>query len=117
VGQLEGAGEQVGAGAVGQDRDDECRAQDGRPADGLPPAASRREKVDHGGQQQRLTDLGDRRRGSEHHPDEGNATPARARPPEQDGEPGHDHRLEPDVRHERLLDLYLVCVEQDWRDG
>ena len=38
-------------------------------------------------------------------------------PPEQHRKPGHDQRLEPHVRHDHLLHLELVGVQQHRRDG
>ena len=117
AGREEVPGDQVVDGAVGKDRQDEGRAQGGRPAQGPPPAAAEREHVDHRGQQQRLAHLGEDDRGAQHQATGQDRPPARGRPPQQDGQAGHDQRLEPDVRHEHLLDLDLVGVEQQRRRG
>jgi len=117
VRQEEVPGEQVGHCAVGQDRRGERRAQGGRRAERLPPTAAGHDQVDHRGHDQRLAHLSDRGRGSEHDPGCDGAPPADGRTPEQDREPRHDQCLEPGARHDGLLGLHLVGVEQDRRDG
>ena len=66
-----------------------------RPADRPPPAAARGQQVDHPGQDQGLTDLGEQWPRCPSTMPPRRPPPPGPRPPEQDGQAGHDQGLEP----------------------
>ncbi len=108
---------QVGTGAVegdGQREGHGQRRRSGRRAAHTPGGD---QHVEHGGDDQQLADLVHRGREAEDQARHRGQPDGHHRPPEQQAQASHDHRLEPDVRHDRLLDLDLISVHQHRRHG
>ena len=115
AGQPEVAVVHIGSAAVEQDRQHEGHGQRGSGGDRAAHPARGDGQVEDGGHDQQLADLVHGGRQAEDHPGHGGQPDGHRRPPEQQAQAGHDHRLEPDVRHDRLLDLDLVGVQQHRR--
>ena len=95
------------------DGDGERGAEDHRLEQLAPPARHHDQHVDHGGDDQDLADLGDGCAGAEGQAARRDPPGSRLGPPQQQRQTRDDQGLEPDVRHDGLLDLHLVGVEQD----
>ncbi len=115
--EREAAVDHIGRGAVGQERHRERDAEHRCPREPVSPSGSEQQHVTQCGQQQDLADLPDRHRRPEQQARRQGDPPGHGRLPQQDDQPGHDQCLEEDIRHDHLLELQLVSVKQDRRDG
>ena len=116
-GQLEVTVVHVGNAGVKDDRQRERHGQRDHGGDRAAHAPRGDQHVERGGHDQQLADLVHGGREAEDQSGRRDQPDGHRRPPEQHGQAGHDHRLEPDVRHDRLLDLDLIGVQQHRRHG
>src|SRR5262245_47341622 len=112
------AADQEGTGHVSDHGDREPCGDRKRPGQHSSPAAADGNHEEQRGQEQDLADLADRGRGAEQHSRCDNRSQLwSVAAGEQQRDAGDDRGLEPDVRHDVLLDLDLVRVEQQRGDG
>ena len=120
AGQPEVPGDEVRRGHVAEDRQHETGHGQCGPFRAAPPARPGQQGEGHGGQDEDPADLADGGGGAEHERarrDRPQTLLPRWPGPQQQHQAGRDHGLEQHVRHDGLLKLELVRVEQYRRCG
>ncbi len=117
VGKLELPGLRLGDRAVADDGEREGGEQGQCAERAFSAALDRHGDEDKRGEDENLADLANGRGKAEDQAAQSDHPHRRVRPPQQHYQAGHGESLEPQVRHDRLLDLDLISVEQDRGDG